>query len=177
MLNKREKLIVTGGSGGGKDYLLRQLEKEGLITSVKVTTRPQRLHEIEGKTYYFKSLDEFNSLLESNQFIVNQEFFNDKKELWKYGVLKEDFNKSQAFIMTPGEIAQIDTETRKGCFVVYLDIDRKIRESRILGRNDNNDSVTRRLDADEIDFKDFKDFDLKLTDPEFEVDLVIGLMY
>jgi guanylate kinase len=174
---KNEKLIVVGKSGSGKDWLIRQLAKEGLTTSIKVTTRPRRLHEIEGKTYHFKSLDEFNSLLESNQFIVNQDFFNDKKELWKYGVLKEDFNNAQAFIMTPGEISQIDSETRKGCFVVYLDIDRRIREGRILGRNDNNDSVNRRLDADEIDFKYFKDYDLKITDPEFEVDMVISLMF
>ena len=176
MVSKSEKVIVVGKSGSGKDYLIRKLEKEGLTTSIKVTTRPQRQNEIDGKTYHFKSLDEFNFLLESNQFIVDQEFFNDKKELWKYGILKEDFNNAQAFIMTPGEIAQIDPETRKGCFVVYLDIDRKIRESRILGRNDNNDSVTRRLESDEIDFKNFKDYDLKITDPEFEVDMVLSLM-
>ena len=94
-----------------------------------------------------------------------------------YGLTKEEFNKAQAFIMTPGEIEQIDPETRKGCFLVYLDIDRDIREKRISGRNDNNDSVQRRLDADEIDFKDFKDYDLKITDPEFEVEMVLSLMY
>ena len=176
MINKTEKIIITGKSGSGKDYLIRQLEKEGLTTSVKVTTRPQRQHEIEGKTYYFKSLNEFNSLLESNQLIVSQEFFNDKKELWKYGILKDDFNNAQAFIMTPGEIEQINPEIRKGCFVVYLDIDRIIRENRISGRNDSNDSVTRRLNADEVDFEGFKDYDLKITDPEFEVDMVISLM-
>ena len=75
-------------------------------------------------------------------------------ETWHYGLSKSEFNKAQAFIMTPGEIKQIDEVTRKGCFVVYLDIDRSVRESRISGRNDNNDSVKRRLDADEIDFKE-----------------------
>jgi len=78
--------------------------------------------------------------------------------------------------MTPGDLSQIDQETRKKCFVVYLDIDRKIREHRILKRNDNNDSVLRRLDADEIDFKDFRDYDLKITDPEFTATEVLNLM-
>ena len=65
---------------------------------------------------------------------------------------------------------------RKGCFVVYLDIDRDIRESRLLGRQDKNDSITRRLDADDIDFGSFKDYDLKITDPEFLADDVYDLM-
>ena len=66
--------------------------------------------------------------------------------------------------------------TRKSCFVVYLDIDRNIRESRLLGRQDKNDSITRRLDADDVDFQDYKDYDLKITDPEFSADDVYDLM-
>lgn len=173
MLNdKLEKLIIVGKSGSGKDHLLRELRKKGLETSIKVTSRPKRENETDGVTYYFKTLDEFNNL----DLIVTQDFFNDKKELWKYGILKEDFNNSQAFIMTPGELNQIDVIFRKKCFVVYLDIDRKVRESRILRRNDNNDSVMRRLEADELDFNDFRDYDLKITDPDFEVDDIINLM-
>ena len=170
--NKSEKLIIIGKSGSGKDHLLRHLKKEGLETSIKVTSRPKRVNEIDGVTYYFKTLEEFNNL----DLIVSQDFFNDKKELWKYGILKEDFNNSQAFIMTPGELNQIDPIIRKKCFVVYLDIDRSIREKRITKRNDNNDSLMRRLDADEIDFENFKDYDLKITDPEFESIDIINLM-
>jgi guanylate kinase len=78
--------------------------------------------------------------------------------------------------MTPGEFNNLTTEMRKGCFVVYLDIDRKVRESRLLGRQDKNDSITRRLDADDIDFQSYNDYDLKITDPEFSSDDVYDLM-
>ena len=181
MLNKTEKILITGKSGSGKDWLLRQLEKEGLKVSTKTTTRPQRKNEVQSVTYNFINDGEFQSLLENKQFICHQSFYVTPEgrdpETWHYGLSKSEFNKAQAFIMTPGEIKQIDEVTRKGCFVVYLDIDRSVRESRISGRNDNNDSVKRRLDADEIDFKDFKDYDLKVTDPEFEVEMVLSLMY
>ncbi len=176
MLKKSEKLIIIGPSGSGKDWLLRQVEKEGLKVSIKVTTRPKRQNEIDSETYHFKSINEFDTLLEEKRFIVNQDFFNDGGELWKYGILKEEFQNKQAFIMTPGEVEQITPDIRKNCFIVYLAIPRDIREERILHRNDSNDSVRRRLDADEIDFKDFKDFDLKITDPTFEAELVLGLM-
>jgi guanylate kinase len=181
MTNKSEKLIVIGKSGSGKDWLLRKLEEEGLKVSIKTTTRPQRKNEVQFETYNFTSDFEFKSLLEQNQFICHQSFNVTPEgrdpEIWYYGISKDEFNSSQAFIMTPGELEQIDEETRKGCFVVYLDIDRNIRESRISGRNDNNDSVQRRLDADEIDFKDYNDYDLRITDPEFEVEMVLSLMY
>ena len=172
MLDKTEKLLICGHSGSGKDFLLRQLKERGLKASIKVTTRPKRKNEIEGVNYYFKTLNQFESL----DLLVSQDFFNDKGELWKYGILKEDFNNSQAFILTPDEVRQLTPEVRKNCFVVFLDIDRSIRESRISNRQDQNDSIKRRLDADEIDFKNFTDYDLKITDPEFDVDSILSLM-
>lgn len=172
MLDKTEKLLICGHSGSGKDFLLRQLKEKGLKASTKVTTRPKRKNEVEGVNYYFKTLNQFESL----DLLVSQDFFNDKGELWKYGILKEDFNNSQAFILTPGEVRQLTPEVRKNCFVVFLDIDRSIRESRISNRQDHNDSIKRRLDADEIDFKNFTDYDLKITDPEFDVDSILSLM-
>ncbi len=172
MLDKSEKLLICGHSGSGKDFLLRQLKEKGLKASIKVTTRPKRKNEVEGVNYYFKTLNQFESL----DLLVSQDFFNDKGELWKYGILKEDFNNSQAFILTPGEVRQLTPEVRKNCFVVFLDIDRSIRESRISNRQDQNDSIKRRLDADEIDFKNFTDYDLKITDPEFDVDSILSLM-
>lgn len=78
--------------------------------------------------------------------------------------------------MTPGDFLNIDSETRKNCFVVYLDIPRKTRESRLFKRQDKNDSIKRRLDADDLDFKDFSDYDLKITDPDFTADDVYDLM-
>jgi guanylate kinase len=78
--------------------------------------------------------------------------------------------------MTPGEFNNLTPEMRKGCFVVYLDIDRRVRESRLLGRQDKNDSISRRLDADDIDFQEYKDYDLKITDHEFSSDDVYDLM-
>lgn len=179
-MEKIEKIIITGKSGSGKDFLLRKLSKKGLKVSTKTTTRPKRQKEIQSIDYNFITKEEFNLLLNENKFICHQYFevTNDsgEKETWFYGLTKEDFNRSQAFIMTPGEINQIPNEIRKDLFIVYLDIDRSIRENRIINRQDKNDSVKRRLDADEIDFKGFDDYDLKITDPEFDVDMVWDLM-
>ena len=173
--SKTEKIILTGGSGSGKDFLLRGLIKKSLKYSPKFTTRPKRLLETDGVEYNFIDNTYFQKLNDEGQIKVYQEFLING-ETWYYGITKENFNSNQVFIMTPYEISQLSEEDLKGCFLVYLDIDTKIRRKRISNRNDNNDSVERRLQADELDFKDFKKYDLKITDPEFEAEWVYDLM-
>ena len=64
-------------------------------------------------------------------------------------------------------IEQLTPDVRKECTVIYLDIPSEVREQRMLERNDSNDSHLRRLLADEEQYKDFKDFDIKITNPDF----------
>jgi guanylate kinase len=159
---------------------MRKLIEEGLKGCLKMTTRPMRVNEVQNITYNFVDFEIFREKINNNDLICYQKFevtpLDKSPEIWYYGITKEEFNSSQVFIMTPGDLSQVDPETRKKCFVVYLDIDREIREKRITKRNDNNDSIMRRLDADDIDFRNFKDYDLKITDPEFEVETIVSLM-
>lgn len=177
---KNEKVIILGKSGSGKDFLLRNLTKKGLKPCLKWTTRPQRKFEEQGVTYNFVDDYEFLQSINENKFLTYQEFDvtpeDSDPEKWYYGITTNEFESSQVFIMTPGEFEDITEEQRKVCFVVYLDIDRSIRESRLHTREDKNDSIKRRLDSDEIDFSNFIDCDLKITDPEFNADDVYGLM-
>lgn len=173
---KSEKCIIIGGSGSGKDYLLRGLVKRGLRYSPKYTTRPQRKLETNGQEYFFIQNPDFESMLESNQIFVYQKF-DIFDSVWYYAISRDNFEENQVFIMTPHELSNIDTEVRKECFVVYLDIDREVRRKRITSRDENADSVDRRLDADDLDFKEFKDYDLKISDPNFDIDTVYDLMF
>lgn len=179
-MEKREKIILLGKSGSGKDFLMRKLVEKGLKPGLKWTTRPPRSRESQGITYNFVNLDTFNESIQRGEFLCYQKFEVTPKdkdpEVWYYGVTQKEFLDSQIFIMTPGEFENITPEQRRGCFVVYLDIPRDVRESRLLKRHDRNDSIIRRLDADEIDFKTFNDYDLRVTDPDFNADDVWDLM-
>jgi guanylate kinase len=177
---KHEKIILLGETGSGKDFLMRKLVEKGLIGCLKMTTRPQRRHEIQWITYNFVADWTFKEKIENGEFLCYQTFNvtpeDRDPETWYYGITKEEFERAQVFIMTPGEFESITPEIRKGCFVVYLDIDRDVRESRVMRRKDKNDSVKRRLDADEEDFKGFVDYDLRVTDPDFTAEDVYDLM-
>lgn len=181
MSDKTEKVIILGKSGAGKDFLTRKLIEKGLEGGLKWTTRPKRKLEKQGVIYNFVTESEFFQAIKDNKFLTYQKFEVEPEgsapETWYYGITLEEFERAQVFQMTPGEFEDITPEQRKGCFVVFLDIPRPIRESRLHIREDKNDSVMRRLDADELDFKYFTDYDLKITDPEFDADGVYDLMY
>ena len=177
---KKEKVVIVGQSGSGKDFLMRKLVEKGLRGCLKVTTRPQRKYEIQWVTYEFVAEWTFLDKIKNDEFLCYQKFSvtpeGKDPEVWYYGITKEEFETAQVLIMTPEEFRNITPDLRKGCFVVYLDIPRDIREKRLIKREDKNDSVKRRLDADEIDFKNFSDYDLRVTDPEFTADDVYDLM-
>ena len=172
---KHEKIFLLGKSGSGKDHLLRGLIKKDLDYSPKFTTRPKRALETDGVEYDFINIDRFQELNKDGQIKVYQSFLIGE-DTWYYGITKENFDINEVFILTPHELSQLSKEDLKGSFIVYLDIDLEIRRKRISNRNDNNDSVERRLQADEVDFKDFKTYDLRITDPEFEAEWVYDLM-
>lgn len=180
MSNKTEKVVILGKSGSGKNFLLKKLTEKNLKSCLKWTTRPQRRFEMGGVDYNFISESEFHRTINDGEFLIHESFTvtpeGKDPEIWYYGITKQEFESSQVFIMTPSEFSKIPSDLRKQCFVVYLDINRGIRESRLNGREDKNDSIKRRLDADEIDFKEFKDYDLKVTDPDFSADDVYDLM-
>lgn len=177
---KAERCILLGKSGSGKDFLLRGLVERGLKPCLKTTTRPQRKNEIQGETYNFIDRDSFSELIKEDKLICYQSFEVTPEgrdpETWWYGITKEEFENSSVVILTPKEFQQISSDLRKGLFVVYLDIPRDVRESRLVKREDKNDSIKRRMDADEVDFKQFLDYDLRITDPSFLAEDVWDLM-
>jgi dephospho-CoA kinase len=69
--------------------------------------------------------------------------------------------------MTPSGIGKLHAADRKSSFIIYIDIPVDIRRERLSERNDNSDSIERRLSADDNDFKTFTDFDIRITDHNF----------
>ena len=175
---KNEKICICGPSGSGKDFLLRGLIKKGEKYSPKITTRPKRQNEVDGVDYIFTTNEDFDYLMGENQHLIKCfQKFEIKGENWYYYITQENFDNNSVFIVTPHELSFLTIEERKGCFVVYLDIDEDTRRKRISRRNDNKDSVERRILSDKEDFYYFKNYDMKITDPEFEIDMIYGFAY
>lgn len=166
-MEKRVILVARGASG--KDYFRDYLAKRYKV-DVSYTTRLPRKGEIEGYTYNYISEEDFENKYKSGFFLEAVSFNS-----WRYGTSKQNFRDKDVFIMTPSGVKCIPKENREDCIVVFLDIDEDVRKERLSLRSDA-DSTDRRLLADEKDFEGFSDFDLRITNPKFNCDYLLGLI-
>ena len=87
---KQGKLIVfSAPSGSGKTTIVRHLLAQAdlnLEFSISAATREARGEEINGKDYYFISLDEFKKHIKNEDFIEWEEVYRDNF----YGTLKSE---------------------------------------------------------------------------------------
>ncbi len=69
-------IVLSGPSGAGKGTLCRELlcQMPDLRYSVSMTTRSPRPGEVEGVHYYFRTRNEFESMLASNELLESAEF-------------------------------------------------------------------------------------------------------
>ena len=86
---------------------------------------------------------------------------------WLYGTTVNQFFTDDLFIMTPAGISHIKPEDRTNSFIIYIDIYLFIRKQRLTDRKMPGDTLTRRIEADELDFMDFNDYDLRITNEDF----------
>jgi guanylate kinase len=159
------RIILVGKAASGKDYLRKFLEeKRGMKFAVSYTTRPARVGEVDGVDYNFISEETANHMIENNEFYEYVRFNG-----WLYGTAINQITDGifNLFIMTPSGISKLKKEDRDSSIIIYLDIPKDIRINRLSSRNMPGDTLTRRLEADELDFKDFTDYDLKITEQTY----------
>lgn len=158
------KIIIVGKGGSGKDHLKKHLIQMGYKPSVSHTTRPIRQGEVPGEDYLYFSQEEFFRNRDNGVF-EEWDSFNG----WNYATPKANFRECQVFVMTPGVISSLAPWIRESSVIVYLDINEEERRKRLGKRNINgiHDIVDRRIAADDKDFQNFFDFDLRIRSPYF----------
>ena len=156
------KIALVGAATSGKDYLRKRFMDRGFKYGVSCTTRPPRPGEVHGKDYYFISDYEFIEMIGQDKF-AEWQAFND----WKYGLLIEEFEQCDVMILNAEAVDLLDDLYRDRLFVIYLDVPEETRRSRLYQRNDKDDTIERRIQADKEQFGNFSNYDCIITNEEF----------
>ncbi len=89
MINAKGKVFVlTGPSGVGKGTIVSEVLKkvDNIYLSISATTRQKREGENEGVHYFFKTKEEFNRMIKSDEFLEHAEFAGDSYGSPKFSI-------------------------------------------------------------------------------------------
>lgn len=167
MSNKTQgKLIIfSAPSGAGKTTIVHHLlsKKFGLEFSVSATTRGQREGEVDGKDYYFLSVEDFKNKIKNKEFIEWEEVYTDNF----YGTLRAEVER----IWEKGNHVIFDVDVDGGLnlkhafqdralavFVMPPSLDR-LRERLESRDTETDESVNRRMAKAPAEIEKCVDFD------------------
>ena len=70
-MSKGKLFVISGASGVGKSTVLKKVmeARQDLLFSVSATTRAPRAGEMEAVSYYFVSKQEFEDMIQKNEFL------------------------------------------------------------------------------------------------------------
>lgn len=136
-MKKGTFFVLSGPSGSGKGTVLKEVlrKSDRIVYSVSATSRSPRAGEVDGINYYFKSREEFETLIKAAAFIEYTETYGNY-----YGTLKSEVEK--AIVNGKNIILEIDPVGARNVRAHYPDAvlmflvapDLEVLSSRLSGR-------------------------------------------
>lgn len=168
-------IIISAPSGTGKSTIIGKLIKDASLKlefSVSATTRSPRAGEVNGKDYYFLSVDDFKKGIENGEFAEYQEVYPGRF----YGTLKKEIQRINA----DGRNVILDIDVLGGINVKKMYGDKALSifimppslqtlRQRLLSRGtDNIEEIEKRLSKAEYEMSFAKEFDKCVTNDILE---------
>ena len=178
-------LILSGVAGSGKDTIKKELIKrmENVESLPSYTSRPQRPGDINGQTYCFVTKEEFEKMLENDEFYeydvhhnnyygTSKKFLNDKIASGKIIVKDIDVNGTEHL----KEILKNDTKV----VTVFLKVPKEELKRRLENRIDKPVPDEVKLRLNRFDYEEYKiglyDYVLKNNDLEKTVQIIMTII-
>ena len=168
-------VIFSAPSGAGKTTIVKEMltQKFGLEFSISACSRPKRENEVDGKDYYFLSVEDFKKKIENDEFLEWEEVYKDQF----YGTLRSEvdriWGKGRDVIFDVDVIGGVNIKSVFGdkalaIFVKPPSLD--ILKDRLLGRSTEDEgSLKKRLEKAEFEMTYADDFDVQIINDELDV--------
>lgn len=151
-------LILLGKTCSGKDAIAKELVmKHGFYRIATTTSRPMRKGEKQDVDYHFVTEDEFKEKINDGCFI-EYKTYDTTSGKWYYGTTYEslnniDDNGKYVIILTPDGYKELVEKLSIYHKSIYVYANNSTIVNRLKKRKDKNDSIRRRLEHDNEDFK------------------------
>ncbi|THB71627.1 MAG: guanylate kinase [Gammaproteobacteria bacterium] len=168
--------IVSAPSGAGKTSLLKELlKKEDLEVELSVshTTRARREGETHGQEYYFVSIDEFQTMVQHDDFLEHAQVFDNYYGTSKSGVLKKiDLGIDVVLEIDWQGARQVREAIPDAVSVYILPPSVEELENRLRGRGqDSDETIQRRMRDAFSEISHYNEYDYVIINDQFEVAL------
>jgi guanylate kinase len=172
--NQHKCVIFSAPSGAGKTTIVHHLLKQnlGLSFSISACSRIPRENEIDGKDYYFYSVDQFKQKIENQEFLEWEEVYSNNF----YGTLKSEIeriwneNKTVIFdvdVIGGLNLKRIFKEQALAIFVQPPSIE--ILEQRLRDRStESEEKILIRMKKAKEELQKAEQFDVVLINNELE---------
>ncbi|UJF14946.1 guanylate kinase [Jeotgalibaca sp. MA1X17-3] len=145
MTEKGLLIVLSGPSGVGKGTVRQAIFSQGerdFMYSISATTRKQRVGEVDSEDYFFKSREEFESMIKNNQLLEYTEYVGNY-----YGTpidyVKKTLNEGNDIFLeieVQGAM-QVKERMPEGIFIFLTPPDLTELESRILNRGTDESPI------------------------------------
>lgn len=150
--------LITAPSGAGKTTICKQV---GIWSEcVSHTTRPKRVGELEGITYYYVSKDEFKDMENDELFVESVEYDGNK-----YGLSVSELNsrlssgRKNAYVIVEHDGYKQIKEKYPNAVGIFIHMSKEDCMANMLLRGDSVESASRRIEKYDEEIANRIDYD------------------
>ena len=164
MINKKGLLLVVSGpSGTGKGTICKDIvaKHEDINLSISATTRNPRVGEVEGKSYFFKTKEEFEAMVDRGEFLEHAMIYDNYYGTPKKAIFDElDMGRDVILEIEMQGAMQIKEVYPQAIFIFVLPPSLQELRNRIVGRGTETDEqIEKRFNSAYDEIKLLGDYD------------------
>lgn len=165
-------LVISGLSAAGKGTIAKELVSrfDDYVLSISATTREKRGEEVDGKDYFFVSVDEFTKMIKNSELLEYANYVNNY-----YGTPKkyvEEMIRDGKNVILEIEMQgalQVKKIYKDAVLIFFLPKDAKTQRERLVYRNrETAEQIEERVRQSLIDAEYAKQYDYVIVNDDIE---------
>ena len=164
--------VISGPSGAGKGTLVSRVMTavDDAWLSVSATTRAPREGEVDGIQYYFKTVPEFEAMIEAGAFLEWARFSGNYYGTPRESVVRHMAQHSQVILEIELQGARQVKAALPEAHLIFIEPPSlEVLEARLRGRGtESEDAILRRLETARVEMAAKMEYDMRLVNDDLD---------